>query len=297
MIDNFRAGTLTRYGLDIDAVMEANPGLIYCAISGFGRDGAMSHRSGMDLIAQAASGLVSLNVDETGRPAKIPMAVADIPTGLYAVIGVLAALAARQKTGRGQKLDLSLLESLLSLMPVETSSYLATGANPQPYARRGSRNAAPYQILATKDGWIAIAGAAQPLWVKLCAILQCERYLDDPRFSSNASRIANSVVLEELLEAELVKRTTAAWLVELDKAGIPASEVLSVSGILDHQHIADRGLVASPQERPSASRAVMTPIKFSETSVRFRAAAPDLGAHTQEVRAGALAHEWPALNP
>ncbi len=297
VIDNFRSGTLSRHGFDANELTSRHPRLIYCAISGFGRSGPLSGRSGMDLIAQAASGIVSLNVDEAGRPSKIPMAVADISTGLYAVIGILAALAARERSGKGQTLDLSLLESLLSMMPSETSNCLATGNNPGSYGRRGSRNAAPYQVLRTKDGWMAIAAAAQPLWEKLCQILGCQTYLDDPRFSSNATRIENSIVLEDLLETHLASRPSADWLVEFDRAGIPASEVLSMSQILAHPHLAARGLIASPiRDSDSPTSAVMTPINFSETPVRFGSAAPLLGEHTNAVLAGMAEPGWPAAN-
>lgn len=297
VIDNFRSGTLARYGLDANDLVERNPRLIYCAISGFGRSGVLSGRSGMDLIAQAASGIVSLNRDETGRPSKIPMAVADISTGLYAVIGVLAALAAREKSGKGQILDLSLLESLLSLMPSETSSCLTSGADPLPYSKRGSRNAAPYQILRTKDGWMAIAAAAQPLWERLCRILGCEAYLEDARFSSNATRIENSIVLEELLEAQLVARTSDDWLAAFDEAGIPASQVFSMSEILAHPHLAARGLIAEPAKSSGlTAKAVMTPISFSQTPVSFASAAPGLGEHTDDILDGLAARAWPAAN-
>lgn len=295
VIDNFRSGTLARYGLDAAELTARHPRLIYCAISGFGRSGELSTRSGMDLIAQAASGIISLNVDETGRPSKIPMAVADISTGLYAVIGILAALASREKSGVGQILDLSLLESLLSMMPSETANCLSTGRDPLPYTRRGSRNAAPYQVLRTKDGWIAIAAAAQPLWERLCRIIGCTSLLDDARFSSNATRIENSVVLEELLETLLVQRCSAEWLSEFDKAGIPASEVLSMSEILTHPHLAARGLIATPNTpAATSSSAVMTPISFSQTPVRFASAAPLLGEHTADVLAELVVPGWPA---
>ncbi len=296
VIDNYRLGALQRLGLTYDSVSHANPKLIWCAITGFGGSGSLKERAGMDMIAQAASGLADLNTDDTGQPRRLPMAVADISTGLYAAIGILAALAARQKTGRGQLIDVSLLESTLSLMPIETSICLLTGRNPNKYRERGFGNASPYQIFQTADGWLALAAASQPLWEDLCQVLEASALRDDPRFATSADRIGNAAALEQALGGIFQRRPTDEWLKVLDAARIPAGPVMTTQGILSHAHIRDRGLLASTTASPSGLETVVsTPIRLSDTPVEVRRGSPNLGEHTVEVLAAARNNSWPAL--
>lgn len=293
VLNNFRAGSLESHGLGYEDLRRVNPSVIYCAISGFGREGPLAGRAGMDLIAQAASGVMVMNRDDTGRPQRIPIAIADLATGLYATIGILAAVSARQRTGQGQFLDLALLDSLLAMLPYETASFLGTGQAPDRYRKVGSGNAAPYQVFATQDGWLVIVAVAQHLWVRLCEELERPDLLSDPRFATNASRIEHSVALEGELEKTLRLRTTAEWMRRLEARSIPCSEVLTLADILTHEHVRARRFVAGGEGTGLPSTVVM-PMQFSATPPALHRPAPLPGEHTDEVLGRLDAEDgWP----
>jgi crotonobetainyl-CoA:carnitine CoA-transferase CaiB-like acyl-CoA transferase len=296
VLNNFRAGALEAFGLGYEEVRKINQAVIYCAISGFGRDGPLANRPGMDLIAQAASGIMVMNRDDEGHPHRIPMAIADLSTGLFSTIGVLAAIASRERTGVGQFLDMALVDSLLAMMPYETASFLGTGLAPDRYRKIGSGNAAPYQVFATQDGWIAIVAVAQHLWLKLCDVLDANDLVGDPKFASNAARIENSVLLEQLLEKILHQHTTQHWMALMEPAGIPCSEVMSLAEILSHAHVRERRiLMDSPVEGARMPATLVTPIGFSETPIRLDRRAPLCGEHTRQVLGCVDAVDaWPA---
>ena len=283
-LDNYRPGVLARLGIDYETLSKANPRLIYCAISGFGLSGELSERAGMDLIAQAMSGVMLLNRDDDGRPNRVPIALADISTGLFATVGILAALQSRARTGRGQLLDLSLLDSMLAMMPMETSTLVATGENPPRFDPRVSRNAAPYQVFPTRDGWIVLVAVSQSLWEGTCHVLGCEELLADPRFATNGLRIENSRLLEPYLERVFRTRTTAEWLEKVDAARIPASPVFSLKDIVAHDHIRQRGNLVCPEPDDRHGKpVVLAPVRMSETPVRLHHAAPHSGQHTADL--------------
>jgi len=243
------------------------------------------------------SGIMMLNAGETGQPRIIPLAIADISAGIFASLGILAALAARGKSGRGQVVDLSLIESMLSMMPMQTALFFATGDSPPRFGTPGIGNAAPYQVFTTRNGWIAIAAAAQPLWESLCRVLECEHLMADPRFASNASRIGHSRALSEELNQRLAAQDTEHWLQRLDDARVPASPVLSLAQILSHDHLQMRGSIwRAPAGQAGNHRgAMLAPMRLSETPVRLQSPAPRLGEHTEAVLT-ALGSEpvWPA---
>lgn len=295
VIDNYRHGSLRRLGITYESLSAANAGLIYCAISGFGQSGALSERAGMDMIAQSMSGLADLNADENGQPRRLPMAVADISTGLYATIGILAALAARGRTGRGQFVDVSLLESTLSLMPIETSICTLTGQNPRRYRERGFGNASPYQIFPTQDGWLALAAASQPLWESLCRVIGCQDLPATERFASSADRIRNAAELEVILSDIFRTRPLSHWLDVLGAARIPAGPVMTTAEILSHPHMSARELVVEPAGAGAGlDKVVAAPIGLSSTPVSVRRGSPELGEHSQAVLAAVASNAWPA---
>ncbi|MSO65607.1 MAG: CoA transferase [Alphaproteobacteria bacterium] len=299
LVSNFRSGTMERLGFAYTALAATNPRLIYCVISGFGLTGSLRHRAGMDLIAQAMSGIALLNASETGQPRIVPLAVADISTGVFAALAILAALLARAQTSQGQVVDLSLIESMLSMMPMQTATYFATGADPLRFGSPGIGNAAPYQIFPTRNGWMAIAAAAQHLWESLCSVLGCTDILADPRFQSNASRIAHNRELAEALNRILVTQDTQHWIERMDQAKIPASPVLALSEILEHGHLLTRGTVwKSPEPAASQRGAVLAPIQFSATPISLKRPAPRLGQDTDKIVAALKAQApWPADTP
>ena len=297
VVSNFRPGTIDRLGLGYAALAARNPRLVYTLITGFGTAGPLAERAGMDLIAQAMSGMMLLAASPEGRPGRVPMAAADISTGLYATIGILAALAARERTGRGQVVDLALLDSMLAMMPMETGGYFATGRNPPRYHRRETANAAPYNVFATADGFVTVVAAAQPLWEALCRVIGREDLNADPRFCGSGERIRHVKELEAVLAPIFQADTSANWLARMDAARIPCSPVLELEEILTHPHLAARATHVEPPQGPArAQRVVAAPIRMSDTPVHVHRSAPSHGQDTDAVlaklRAGAT---WPAM--
>lgn len=287
VISNFRPGTIAKLGLSYEAVAARNPRVIYALITGFGIEGPLAHRAGMDLIAQAMSGMMLLTATPEGRPGRVPMAAADISTGLYATIGILAAITAREKSGRGQMVDFALLDSMLAMMPMETAGYFATGANPPRYHLRKTANAAPYNVFATADGYITVVAAAQPLWESLCRVIGREDLNQDPRFSSSGARINHVKELEAILIPIFQAEPSEIWLAKLDAARVPTSPVLELEEILTHPHFAARNTAVTPPEGATAVQKVIpAPIRMADTPVRVHRAAPAAGEDTE----AALAH-------
>jgi crotonobetainyl-CoA:carnitine CoA-transferase CaiB-like acyl-CoA transferase len=284
VIENFRKGTLDRLGLGYDALREINPALIFCEISGFGRTGPYAERGGFDLIAQGMSGLMSITGEGPGRPpVKCGAPVTDITAGILAAMGVLAAYVHRLKTGEGQRVDASLFEAGIVHTYWQSAIALATGVAPGPL---GSAHplSAPYQAFETADGWITIGAANQSNWLKLTDALEASALKSDPRFVSNAARMANLPALVAALTPLLEQRTCADWLQRFEAAGVPAGPVLDVAQMhADPQTQAREMVVEVPHSRVGKTKTLGTPVKFSATPGGVRRGAPVLGEHTREV--------------
>ncbi|HYB55937.1 MAG TPA: CoA transferase [Alphaproteobacteria bacterium] len=285
LIENFRPGTTDRMGIGYAPLAALNPRLIYCSISGFGQSGPYRSRGGFDLMIQAMSGLMSVNGDPDGPPMRLPIAISDVAGGLFGAVGILAALAARELSGRGQQVDVSLYESAVAFGVYEAAHYFATGKNP-PRLGQAHRGSSPYQVFRTKDGWITVGGGTQEFWLRLCRLLGCEELAQDARFRDNASRVAHNAELVALLEAPLARETTAHWLAKLGEAGIPAGPVVDHAELFADPQLRAREMVVEV-EHPSAGRmkTLGVPIKLSETPGSVRRPAPRLGEHTAEVLA------------
>lgn len=283
LIENFRPGTMDDLGFGPEALHALNPRLVVCSISGFGQTGPWRERAGLDLIAQAASGLMSITGQPGAAPAKAGVPVADLTTGLYAAFSVLAALRERDRSGLGQTIDLSLFECALALGVWETGLYFATGevAGPLGSAHRAS---APYQAFRCADGYITIGGATPANWLALCRVLGHEEWAEDPRFATATDRKANEVVLAELIESATIAQPRAHWQRRLDEAGVPAGPIYRYDEALAAPQTVARGLV-STVEHPAAGphKLVSTPIHLSRTPPGAPSAAPLLGQHTREV--------------
>jgi crotonobetainyl-CoA:carnitine CoA-transferase CaiB-like acyl-CoA transferase len=283
LTENYRRGTLEKLGLGYDALSRVNPGLIYCAVSGYGREGPWGDKGGFDLIAQGFAGLMSITGEPGGPPVKTGNSVADINAGILAAVGILAAFAHKLRTGRGQVVDTSLMEAALQQTYWHAAAYFATGQSPGP---TGSAHilTAPYQAFRTADGWINIGGANQANWERIAEVIGHPEWRNDPRFADNSQRMANLHQLVSLMNDVLVQRTTAQWLEAFDAAGVPAGPVHSVGEALNHPQTRARGMVvelAHPQAGPT--RALGCPIHFSATPTRIDRPAPMLGEHTREV--------------
>ncbi|HRD75077.1 MAG TPA: CoA transferase [Hyphomicrobiaceae bacterium] len=284
LIENYRHDTLDKLGLGYEALAKVNPGLIYCAISGFGRSGPFSEQGGYDLIAQGMSGLMAITGEAPGRqPVKVGSPACDITAGLLGAMGVCAAYASKLKTGKGQIVDTSLFEAGITLTYWQSAIAFATGVSPGPMGSAHPLNA-PYQAFETKDGWMNVGASNQKMYPMLCELLGAPGLARDPRFVTGRDRMNNLAVLIETLAPYFKKRTTADWLVDLERLGIPAGPVLSIREMHAHPQTLARDMVPAV-EHPIAG-AVQTiglPVKFSGTPGEVLHAAPLFGEHTREV--------------
>lgn len=283
LTENYRAGTLERLGLGYDTLSKINPGLIYCAVSGYGRTGPYADKGGFDLIAQGFSGLMSVTGEPGRPPAKTGNSIADINAGILSAYGVLAAYVHRLRTGRGQVVETSLLEASLQQTYWHAAIFFATGQSPGP---TGSRHllTAPYQAFRTRDGWINVGGANQANWERIAEVLGHPEWKADARFADNTARMAHQDALGEAIEAVLATRTSAQWIEAFDAAGVPAGPVHSVGEALTHPQTLARDMVVDlhhPQAGPT--KALGSPVKFSDSPARIERHAPMLGEHTREV--------------
>ncbi|MBI1778727.1 MAG: CoA transferase [Proteobacteria bacterium] len=283
-IENFRKGAMEHYGLGYEVLRWDNPGLIYCALSGFGRTGPYADRGGFDLIAQGMSGLMSITGEGPGRPpVKVGSPVTDITAGILAAMGILAALHRRRETGRGQIVDTSLFEAGIVLTYWQSAIAFATGAAP---GALGSAHplSAPYQAFETEDGWINVGGANQANWLKLVDAIGQPSLANDPRFKDNAARKGNLAALVQELTFILRRRKTEEWLSILEMAGVPAGPVLDVKQMQADPQALARGMVTdAPHSRLGPVKTIGPPVKLSETPARIRRGAPVMGEHTVEI--------------
>lgn len=284
VMENFSRGVMERMGLGYDTLKVANPRLIYCAISGFGRTGPYADRGGFDLIAQGMSGLMSITGEGPGRPpVKVGAPVTDITAGILAAMGVVAALHARTQTGEGQMVDTSLFEAGIALTYWQSAIALATGVAPGPMGSAHPLNA-PYEAFETSDGWITLGAANQTTWLRLVELLQQPELAADPRFAESSGRIVNRAVLAEALAPHFGKRTTAAWLAALEAVKIPAGPVLDVLQMqADPQTVAREMVVETDHTVLGPVKTLGTPVKFRGTPGGVRRGAPVFGEHTHEV--------------
>ena len=298
LIENFRAGTMDGLGLGYDSLAAENPRLVYCSVTGFGRTGPYRDRAGLDLILQAESGIMSVTGEGDDRPpVKVGVPVVDLTSALYAAYAIAAALFARVRTGRGQLIDLSLLESGVSLAIWESGVYLTTGEVP---GRLGSahRLLAPYQAFRSSDGYVAIGATTPPVWPRFCALLGLERLADDPKWADATTRRAHADELAAIIEAVTVTRTTEEWVRLLTDAGVPSGRINDLAHVFADPHLIERGLFADlPHPSLGSVRAIGSPLHLSDTPAVMRRAAPRLGEHTREVlgEAGLSATEIDAL--
>jgi crotonobetainyl-CoA:carnitine CoA-transferase CaiB-like acyl-CoA transferase len=283
LTENYRRGTLEKLGLGYDVLSKINPGLIYCAVSGYGRDGPYGDKGGFDLIAQGFSGLMSVTGEPGRPPAKTGNSIADINAGILATVGITAAYAHKLKTGRGQVVDTSLMEAALQQTYWHAAIYFATGESVGP---TGSAHllTAPYQAFRASDGWINIGGANQANWERITDVLGHPEWRADPRFADNSARMQNLAALTEAMDAVLVTRGKAEWIAAFDAAGVPVGPVNTIGEALSHPQTLARNMVVDlehPQAGPT--RALGCPIHFSETPTQITRHAPMLGEHSREL--------------
>ena len=285
VIENFRNGVMEGFDLGYESLRAANPGLVYCQITGFGRTGPLADHRGFDLIAQGMTGLLSVTGEGPGRPpVKCGPPLTDITAGILGALGVVAALHARQRTGKGQRVDTSLYEAGLVQTFWQSAVALATGESPGPL---GSAHplAAPYEAFPTADGWITVGGWNQVNWLRLLDALELGELAGDPRFATNEVRMKNQDALREILARRLKKDSAENWLRCLEEAEVPAGPVLSMLEALRHPQTAAREMVVTVEQGGEAVETLGMPVKLSETPATVERGAPGMGEHTQEVLA------------
>ncbi|PIU47840.1 MAG: formyl-CoA transferase [Candidatus Hydrogenedentes bacterium CG07_land_8_20_14_0_80_42_17] len=290
LIENFRPGTLDKFGLDADSALKMNPRLIYCSVSGFGQTGPWSRKPGYDLAIQGMGGIMSLTGEPDGPPTKVGTSIADIISGIYAAQGILLALVARNKTGRGQKIDISMLDGQISLLTYQAGIYFAEGKSPM---RKGNQHPTicPYETFKTKDGYLNLAVGNDKLWLSFCELINRPDLKSDERFTTNPKRVACRNILFPILSEIFSTRSTAEWISLLEKAGIPAGPIFTVEEVLEHEQTKAREMVVA-MEHPKAGRIRLTgiPIKLSDTPGKIKTPPPVAGQHTEEILRNVLGY-------
>ena len=285
LLENFKVGGLAKYGLDYASLSALNPRLIYCSVTGFGQAGPYAHRAGYDFMIQGMGGIMDLTGEPNGAPQKIGVAFADIFTGTYGTIAVLAALAQRERTGLGQHVDMSLLDSMVGVLANQATSYLVSGVQPR---RMGNAhpNIVPYQAFAVSDGYVIIAVGSDAQFARLCEFLGMSEVAADPKFATNATRVIHRDELVGRLAASLASRTRDEVLAEMEKRGVPAGPINTVADVFADPQVAHRGMrVDLPLPGGGTLPSVRTPIQFSGAELALQRASPRLGEHTDEILA------------
>jgi crotonobetainyl-CoA:carnitine CoA-transferase CaiB-like acyl-CoA transferase len=285
LVENFRPGVAERLGLGYSALQALNPRLVYTSISGFGQAGLpeFSQLPGYDLVLQGLSGIPSLTGLPDGPPFKSGTSIADLVTGLYALQGILLALLARQQTGRGQQVDISMLDGQLSLLTYQAAIFFATGKSP---LRRGNQHPSitPYETFRAQDGYLNVAVGNDAQYQKLCELLPEEPALREPRFVTNAGRVASRDALAALLEPRFAARPVSSWIEALNRAGIPAGPIAKVGEALAHPQALAREMVVERQHSKAGPVKMLgVPVRLSETPGQVGEAPPTLGQHTDAV--------------
>jgi crotonobetainyl-CoA:carnitine CoA-transferase CaiB-like acyl-CoA transferase len=282
LVENFRPGTMDRLGLGYATVREIAPRIVYCSISGFGQTGPYRARAAYDLIVQGMGGIMGITGEPDGAPMRVGVAIADICAGMFAAYGILAALRVRERTGTGQWVDAALLDGQVAWMTYMAANYFATGENP-PRVGSAHLNLVPYQPFPTRDGFVNVAVGSEGLWHKFCEALETP-IATDPRFATNADRVRNREVLLEVLMPVFARRTTAAWVERLLRAGVPAGPIYRMNEVMDDAQVRHREMVVEV-EHPRAGRVRVNgvPVKFSETPGGVVAPPPVLGEHSEAV--------------
>jgi crotonobetainyl-CoA:carnitine CoA-transferase CaiB-like acyl-CoA transferase len=272
LIENFKVGGLRKYGLDYDSLKALNPRLIYCSVTGFGQDGPYAHRAGYDYIIQGMSGLMSITGEPDRQPLKVGVAITDVFTGVYAATAILAAVHQRESTGRGQHIDMALMDVAVAVTANQAMNYLSTDVPP---GRLGNfhPNLCPYQVFDCADGFLIIATGNDAQYRRLCSLLGGEELADDPRFLSNADRVARREELSSLLTLRTRSFTKADLLTACEAEGVPAGPINDLAEVFDDPQVRARGMQIDPEGIPG----VRAPFRFSDADLVLDRASPRLG--------------------
>jgi crotonobetainyl-CoA:carnitine CoA-transferase CaiB-like acyl-CoA transferase len=285
VIENFKVGGLKKYGLDYESLKKVNPRLVYCSITGFGQDGPYASRAGYDFMIQGMGGIMDLTGDPAGEPQKIGVAYVDIFTGVYSVVGILAALRQRDATGEGAHLDMALLDVQTSVLANQAMNYLASGKSPR---RMGNAhpNIVPYQVFPVADGHVIVAVGNDGQFARFVSVLGQPELAQDERFSSNAGRVGRRAELVPILTELTLKTTRDALLSALEKQGVPAGPINTVADVFADPQVIARGMridLPSPEAKGGAIPSVRSPVVMNGKPMAADRPSPRLGEHTDEV--------------
>ena len=283
LVENYRTGTLEKMGLGYQDLSSLNPSLVYCSISGYGRTGPYADRPGYDFIAQAEGGIMGVTGPEDGPPYRVGISICDLTTGIFASTAILAALQARTITGKGQLVDLSLLDTSVALLANVASNYLVGGVEPR---RMGNAHftIAPYEVFHARDRWFTLGALNARQWEMLCEVIGKPEIKNDPRFLTNKDRVAHRAVLAEILNTTFASDEADEWLARLQAAGIPSGPINTIPDVFNHPQALARDFVIGI-EHPTAGVVKLPgfPYKFSQTPAGVNRPPPLLGEHTEEV--------------
>lgn len=282
LVENFKPGGLVKYGLDYTSLREACPHLVYCSISGYGQTGPNAHKPGYDLMAQGYGGIMSLTGEPEGAPMKAGVGIADVMCGMYACVGILAALRHRDRTGAGQQIDIALVDSQIAWLINEGVNYLTTGKLPQ---RRGNNhpNIVPYGVYGTADGHVILAVGNDSQFSRFLEFLNLAGLADDPRFATNPARLEHREALDAIIIPAVQRHTTAEIIAAMEDRKVPAGPVQTLDQVFASDQAAAREMQIAMQAAPGEVRLIGNPLKLSRTPVSYRHPPPACGAHTEAV--------------
>ena len=282
LIENFKPGGLAKYGLDYASVSQEFPGLVYCSISGYGQTGPNASKPGYDLMAQGYGGIMSLIGEPDGQPMKVAVGIADVMCGMYATVGILAALRHRDQTGEGQQIDLALVDTQVSWLINEGVNYLTSGEVPQ---RRGNAhpNIVPYEVYDTADGHVILAVGNDGQFRRFCEFIGHPALADDPRYATNPARLQHREELNGILRPALQSQETATVIAELEARKVPVGPVRTLDQVFASDQVAARQMQIDMQAGPGPVKLIGNPLNLSRTPVTYRSAPPEFGADTQSV--------------
>lgn len=283
VLENYRPGTMEKLGLGYDVLKEINPKIIYTACSGFGHTGPYSSKPAYDVIVQGMGGIMSITGQENGEPTRVGASVGDVTAGLFSVIGTLTALYAREVSGIGQKVDVSMLDCQVAILENAIARYVTSGVSPQPIGNRHP-SITPFEAFKAKDGYIIIAVGNDRLWSDFCKLINKPDMIQDERFATNPKRTENQKALKTILDTVFPGKTVDEWIDALDKAGIPCGPINTIERVMENVQIKARDMIVET-DHPTAGKVKMAgiPIKLSETPGAVEGPAPLLGQHTEEI--------------
>ena len=285
LVENFKTGTLKKYGLSYDDLKEEFPRLIFCSITGFGQTGPYALRPGYDGLIQAMGGVMGLTGDPDGEPMKVGVPIGDLMAGMFASVGILAAVKHQVETGKGQFIDIGMLDTHVAWLANQGMNYLSTDKNPQ---RLGNQhpNIVPYQVMPTSDGYIVLSIGNDPTFERFCKLANEENLLEDERFKTNASRVSNREYVTEVLNNVTKKRDSETWLKDLEKEKIGCGPINNLSEVFKDPHVLSREMIIEIKHSKTGKKPlklIANPIKMTETPVSYRHPPPLLGEHTDEI--------------